>query len=134
MIYRSSKVLDYPQDATLTDILLNFNFNNTPPEKPAIIDGPSGNVVFTYESLRLAVRSFASHLQNRLGVQPGDVVAILSTTKVQLPPTQQKTQQLCNVRVSALLPHCSPRNLGSRGRRLRVQSALSAQGRHIHIQ
>ncbi|EKG16042.1 hypothetical protein MPH_06736, partial [Macrophomina phaseolina MS6] len=81
MIHCTNEILDYPRDATLTDILLNYNFNNTPPQKPAIIDGASGEVVFTYESLRLAIRKFALHLQTRLGVQPGEVVGIISTTK-----------------------------------------------------
>ncbi|KAH6886157.1 4-coumarate-CoA ligase [Thelonectria olida] len=60
MIYRSAEALDYPKDVTLTELLLNYNLNNTPAEKPAIIDGISGQVV---------------------GIGPGDVVGILSTNR-----------------------------------------------------
>jgi acyl-CoA synthetase (AMP-forming)/AMP-acid ligase II len=82
MIYRSAEALDYPKDVTLTELLLNYNLNNTPAEKPAIIDGISGQVVFTYASFRSAVRKIARHLRDEVGIEPGDVVGILSTNRV----------------------------------------------------
>lgn len=85
MIFRSPTALEYPKDATVTDVFLYSNPNNTPSDKPAIIDGPTGEIVFTYESLRVAVKKFARYLQSEAGVKPGTVVAILSTTKVRLP-------------------------------------------------
>ncbi|KAL1625554.1 hypothetical protein SLS56_007301 [Neofusicoccum ribis] len=81
MIFRSPTALEYPKDATVTDVFLYSNPNNTPSDKPAIIDGPTGEIVFTYESLRVAVKKFARYLQSEAGVKPGTVVAILSTTK-----------------------------------------------------
>ncbi|GME49421.1 4-coumarate--CoA ligase-like 7 [Neofusicoccum parvum] len=85
MIYRSPTALEYPKDATVTDVFLYSNPNNTPSDKPAIIDGPTGEIVFTYESLRVAVKKFARYLQSEAGVKPGTVVAILSTTKNYFP-------------------------------------------------
>lgn len=81
MIYRSQQ-LQYPQDVSLTELLLNHNLNNTPDDKPAIIDGLSGQVVFTYASFRSGVRKIARHLQTVVDVQPGQVVGILSTNRV----------------------------------------------------
>ncbi|KAH7367113.1 4-coumarate-CoA ligase [Plectosphaerella cucumerina] len=63
MIYSSQQPLSYPKDATLTDLLLHHNINNTPDDKPAIIDGISGE----------------THV---VRVKPGDVVGILSTNRV----------------------------------------------------
>lgn len=80
--YLNPEPLSYPKDATVTDVLLHHNLNNSPPDKPAIIDGYSGEVVFTYASFRDSVRKVARHLLREAGVAPGDVVAILSTNKV----------------------------------------------------
>ena len=82
MIHTSSTPLDYPQDASLTDVLLDFNINNTPPDKPAIIDGLSGKVVFTYSSFRSGVRKIARHLHHELGIGSGVTVGIFSTNRV----------------------------------------------------
>lgn len=82
MIYQSDTPLWYPRDATITDLLLNYNLTNTPADKAAIIDGPTGKTVFTYASFRDAVRRVANHLQRQLSLRRGDVVGILSTNKV----------------------------------------------------
>lgn len=66
----------------MTDVLLHHNLNNAPPDKPAIIDGLSGEVVFTYASFRESVRKVARHLSTEMGVAPGAVVGILSTNRV----------------------------------------------------
>lgn len=82
MIYRSHQELHYPEHADLTNILFDYNLQGTPSNKPAVIDGPTGDVVFTYESIRDAVRRVAGHLQTELKIQPGTVVGILSTNRV----------------------------------------------------
>ena len=82
MIYQSSETLDYPRDASLTDLILNYNLTNAPPEKPAIIDGPTGEIVYTYASFRESVRKIAQYLQNELHLRRGTVVGLFSTNKV----------------------------------------------------
>lgn len=81
-IYANPEKLQYPKDATLTDILFYHNLNNTPSEKSSIIDGYSGKVVFTYASFRSSVRKVARHFSYELGIGQRTVVGILSTTKV----------------------------------------------------
>lgn len=81
-LYTNPEKLQYPKDTTLTEILLHHNLNNTPENKPAIIDGYTGDIVFTYASFRTAVRKIARHFSNELGIGKGSVVGILSTTKV----------------------------------------------------
>lgn len=82
MVYTSPQ-LSYPRDATVTDILLDYNFNNTVLEKPAIIDGPSGATVYTYGSLRSSVKKLASHLsQYILNDYPEATVAVLVPNSV----------------------------------------------------
>ena len=82
MIYANPQSFTYPKDASVTDVLFNFNLNGTPADKPAIIDGPSGDVVFTFESFRTSVKRVAQHFRNELKIAPGTVVGILSTNKV----------------------------------------------------
>lgn len=81
-IYVNPEKLQYPKDITLTEILLYHNLNNTPGDKPSIIDGYSGETVFTYASLRTSVRKVARHFSHELGIKQRTVVGILSTTKV----------------------------------------------------
>lgn len=81
-IYRNPEPLQYPKDATVTDVLLQYNLNNAPPNKPAIIDGLSGEVVFTYASFRNSVRKVARYLSTEVGIGSGAVVGILSTNRV----------------------------------------------------
>lgn len=81
-IYANPEKLQYPKDTTLTEILLYHNLNNTPGDQPSIIDGYSGETVFTYASLRSSVRKVARHFSNELGIRRGTIVGILSTTKV----------------------------------------------------
>ncbi|KAK7707916.1 hypothetical protein SLS63_013597 [Diaporthe eres] len=80
-IYANPEKLQYPKDTTLTEVLLYHNLNNTPDEKPSIIDGYSGETVFTYASLRTSVRKLARHFSHELGIKQRTVVGILSTTK-----------------------------------------------------
>ena len=91
MVYSSQQPLSYPKDATLTNLLLHHNINNTPDDKPAIIDGISGETVFTYSSFRLGVRKTARYLQHVVGVKPGNVVGILSTNRVSQCPQVNQT-------------------------------------------
>lgn len=81
-IYRNPEPLRYPKDATITDVLLHHNLNDVPSNKPAIIDGLSGEVVFTYGGFRDSVRKVARHLTTEMGVTPGTVVGIISTNRV----------------------------------------------------
>lgn len=81
-LYTNPEKLQYPKDISLTEVLLYHNLNNTPDDKSAIIDGYTGETVFTYASLRTGVRKIARHLSNELGIGKGSVVGILSTTKV----------------------------------------------------
>lgn len=81
-IYTNPEKLNFPKDTTLTEILLYHNLNNTPGDKPTIIDGYSGETVFTYASFRTSVRKVARHFSLELGIRQGTVVGILSTTKV----------------------------------------------------
>lgn len=81
MIYTSAEALDFPRNVTLTELLINYNLNNTPEDKPAIIDGISGETVFTYATFRSAVKKLARHLSHEVRIRPGDVVGILSTNK-----------------------------------------------------
>lgn len=81
-IYTNPEKLNYPKDTSLTEILLYHNLNNTPGDKPTIIDGYSGETVFTYASFRTSVRKIARHFSLELGIRQRTVVGILSTTKV----------------------------------------------------
>lgn len=81
-IYANPEKLQYPKDTTLTEVLLYHNLNNKPDDKPSIIDGYSGETVFTYASLRNSVRKVARHFSYELGIKQRTVVGILSTTKV----------------------------------------------------
>ncbi|KAF7554420.1 hypothetical protein G7Z17_g2927 [Cylindrodendrum hubeiense] len=109
-IYTSHKPLSYPKDATITDVLFHHNLNNTPAEKPAIIDGISGEVVFTYSSFRASVRKVAHHLRHEVGVEPGSVVGILSTNKNYYPICVHAILAVGGV-VSALNPLYEPNEL-----------------------
>lgn len=81
-IYANPEKLQYPKDTTLTEVLLYHNLNNTPDDKPSIIDGYSGETVFTYASFRTGVRKVARHFSRELGIRQRTVVGILSNTKV----------------------------------------------------
>ncbi|KAH6988998.1 4-coumarate-CoA ligase [Ilyonectria sp. MPI-CAGE-AT-0026] len=93
-IYRSKEPLSYPQDATITDVLFHHNLNNTPANKPAIIDGITGEKV-------------ANHLRHEVGVKPGSVVGILSTNKNYYPICVHAILAVGGV-VSALNPLYEP--------------------------
>ena len=82
MVYASEYVLDYPADASIPNIFLDYNIGGASPDSSAIIDGPTGKIVYTYASLRLAVRRFAKYLQDELDVMRGTVVSILAFNTV----------------------------------------------------
>lgn len=90
MIYTAEKRLLYPKDATIPNLFLDYNLSNTPLDKPAIIDGPSGVVVYTYGSLRTATRKFANYLRSHLNIRQGTVVSILSLNTVSTRPNFQE--------------------------------------------
>lgn len=81
-IYANPEKLQYPKDTTLTEVLLYHNLNNTPDDKPSLIDGYSGDTIFTYASFRTSVRKVAHHFSHELGIKQRTVVGILSNTKV----------------------------------------------------
>ena len=68
----------------ITTLLLDRNLKDSAPSKPAIIDGNSGRIVYTYQTLRENVRTFGAFLQQEIGVRPGDVVGYLSFNTVSL--------------------------------------------------
>ncbi|KAG4439601.1 hypothetical protein IFR05_004896 [Cadophora sp. M221] len=76
MVYSSDYTLEYPEDATISNILLDYNIGGVSANSPAIIDGPTGEVVYTYLSLRLAVRRLATYLQQNLKIGKGTVVCV----------------------------------------------------------
>lgn len=82
MVYTSDFALEYPEDATISDILLDYNIGGVSPDAPAIIEGLTGEVVYTYSSLRLGVRRLATHLQQNFGVGRGTVVSVLAFNTV----------------------------------------------------
>ncbi|KAK7409176.1 hypothetical protein QQX98_008669 [Neonectria punicea] len=109
-IYSSQEPLNYPQDATITDVLFDYNLNNTPEDTPAIIDGISGEVAFTYGSLRTSVRRVAHHLQHQVGLKPDSVVGILSTNRNYYPTCVHAILAVGGV-IAALNPLYEPNEL-----------------------
>ncbi|KAL3418177.1 phenylacetyl- ligase [Phlyctema vagabunda] len=85
MVYTSNHVLEFPKDATITNVLLDYNIGGVSLDKPSIIDGHSGKVVYTYSSLRCAVRRMARYLQVELNVRKGSVVSLLAFNTVHYP-------------------------------------------------
>jgi acyl-CoA synthetase (AMP-forming)/AMP-acid ligase II len=75
MIFRGP----YPEVSIPEVSLTDFIFNSTDqiPDKPALIDGPSGRT-YTYAQFEAAVRRVAASLAKR-GFKKGDVFAIFST-------------------------------------------------------
>ena len=82
MIYTSEASLDYPADATLTQILLYRNLGGASADKSAIIDGASGKVAYTYRSFRNGVEKLATHLRGTLKIEQGMTIGILMTNTV----------------------------------------------------
>ncbi|KAH6691203.1 4-coumarate-CoA ligase [Leptodontidium sp. MPI-SDFR-AT-0119] len=85
MVYSSDYALEYPKDATISNILLDYNIGGVSANSPSIIDGPTGEIVYTYSSLRLAVRRLATYLQHDLGIGKGTVVCVLAFNTVHYP-------------------------------------------------
>ncbi|KAH7419737.1 4-coumarate-CoA ligase [Cadophora sp. MPI-SDFR-AT-0126] len=85
MVYTSDYALEYPEDATISNVLLDYNIGGRSPESPAIIEGLTGEVVYTYSSLRLGVRRLATYLQQNFGIRRGTVVSILAFNTVHYP-------------------------------------------------
>lgn len=86
MVYTSDYILDYPEGATVSNIFFDYNIGGASPNSPSIIDGPTGEIIYTYASLRLAVRRFAKYLQGTLRVERGDVICILAFNTVCFEP------------------------------------------------
>jgi hypothetical protein len=83
MIYESPYNAGFEfRDIDIPQLILECNSRNTVPEKPAIIDGYTGQVVYTYRSLREDITTFAGFLQHQLRVGRGDVVSYLSLNTV----------------------------------------------------
>ncbi|KAJ4988553.1 4-coumarate-CoA ligase [Stagonosporopsis vannaccii] len=82
MVYSSEYVLDYPDEASISDLLFDYNIGGALPSTRSIIDGPTGEVIYTYSSLRSAVRRFAAYLQRNLQIGRGDVICILAFNTV----------------------------------------------------
>ena len=63
-----------PPETTITDFVLASVAQH--PDKPALVDGPTGRVL-TYTDLDRAIRSLAGGLVQR-GLVPGQVVALMA--------------------------------------------------------
>lgn len=90
-------------EVDITTLVLDHNLKGSIPKKPAIIDGYSGEVVYTYQSLRDKIRVFAGFLQRELGIVPGDVVAYLSYNTVWNP--LPLTFEVLLIWLADILPH-----------------------------
>lgn len=86
MVHSAAIPLRFPEHATISQVLLEHNINNTPLNTPAIIDGPSGQVAYTYQSFRVAVRKLAALLHAEVGLRHGNTVCLLALNSVSDPP------------------------------------------------
>jgi hypothetical protein len=67
---------------TLPGLLLELNVNNVANDRPAIINGISGETVYTYSSLRAALRRVANYLRTEVKLTHGTFVGILANNSV----------------------------------------------------
>jgi acyl-CoA synthetase (AMP-forming)/AMP-acid ligase II len=81
MVY-TAEALECLKGTTLPDLLLELNVNNVANDRPTIIDGISGETVYTYSSLRTAVRRVANYLRTEIRLAHGTVVGILAKNSV----------------------------------------------------
>ncbi|KAL4869902.1 hypothetical protein BDV12DRAFT_184856 [Aspergillus spectabilis] len=84
MVY-TAEALECPKGTTLPDLLLELNVNNAADDRPAIIDCISGETVYTYSSLRTAVRRVAHYLRTGVKLTHGTVVGILANNSSDFP-------------------------------------------------
>ncbi|OOQ91324.1 4-coumarate-CoA ligase [Penicillium brasilianum] len=84
MVY-TAEALECPKGTTLPGLLLKLNVNNVADDRPAMIDGISGETVYTYSSLRAAVRRVANYLRTEVKLTHGTVVGILATNSSDFP-------------------------------------------------
>lgn len=86
MIYESpyDDGFSYPA-IDIPDLILDYNLKGVVPEKPAIIDGLTGQTVYNYSNLRDRIRHFGGFLQHILSIKKGDVVSYLSLNTVTCP-------------------------------------------------
>ena len=80
MIINAGQKLGFPEDATIPSLLSETS--NLETARIAIIDGPSGQIVYTHSSFRHAVIRLAQHFHHCGGIRPGSVVGLLDTNNV----------------------------------------------------
>jgi acyl-CoA synthetase (AMP-forming)/AMP-acid ligase II len=125
MIYESPYNAGFEIPAVdITTLVLDRNLLGNVSNKPAIIDGYSGEVVHTYGSLRDKTRLFAGFLQKELGVVPGDVVAYLSFNTVRFQSSNAFAVVL--IKSTDILSDHYTRPVGCWRHRFRFQSCLYA--------
>ncbi|KAL6232493.1 hypothetical protein BDW75DRAFT_247126 [Aspergillus navahoensis] len=81
----TAEPLELPKGGTIPQLLLESNVNDVPPETPSIIDGVSGNVVYTYAAFRSAVKKVSAHLRTDIGISSGTVVGIMASNSYNYP-------------------------------------------------
>lgn len=82
MLYSSQMNLQFPQTASLTEVLLEQNLKNVASNKSAVVDGVTGRVAYTYESIRLGVEKLAIYLHHELHIERGMRISLLATNSV----------------------------------------------------
>jgi len=90
MIYESpyNEGFSYPA-VDIPELILDHNLQGSAPDAPAIIDGYTGKVVYTYANLRHSISIFGGFLQQTLAIDKGDVIAYLSLNTVGATPCRR---------------------------------------------
>lgn len=72
----------FPEDVTITDLLLQWNPYNMSAAKPAIIDGVTGQIAYTHASFRTSVKKLAVYLRRTFQVRQDRTVCVLLRNNV----------------------------------------------------
>lgn len=84
MIHKSQLQLQYPRSLSLTQLLLEFSLRDVSEDKPAVIDGLTGKIVYTYSSFRTSVKKVATYINNCLAIGRGARISILASNSVNI--------------------------------------------------
>jgi hypothetical protein len=77
-----TQLFSFPEHATITDLLLDWNPSHLSDDTPAIVDGISGKVTYTYASFRTGVKKLADYLRRCLQIRPGYTACLLLRNSV----------------------------------------------------
>lgn len=78
----SSTALSYRDTATVPQLLFESNLNGRNHDYPAIIDGLTGEVIYTYQSFRQSVEKLAIHLRTEFHLDSSSIVCLLAANSV----------------------------------------------------